>query len=692
MKRIKMQLKRALVTALAVSMVVGKIDMSCLQVHATEAEEPLEQGTVENIDYETVHYFTDRNITKPTAENFQTNIENPQYTFTWGGCDITGEPIGPTSVPKKLGDYTLKVDVVSQTNGMTASLSLPVTVKVADINAVATVLEKEDGTRFVTWDEVVLAAPEGFAIAHDQSYWALFGDPKSVYVVDPSGSVAKSVGDKEVAYYLKEIRTGYISEEKTITVDVQEENAPALGAIINGKVLPKVDQGEDSDKEITYSYFLKSPASINISGFEEYQIVSENETYDEENEWTKDTGIFEFSDLGAYNIYTRTVEEGDGWQGISGQTTQGFILYKDSTQSTYKLVYTKTTNVDKLIKVAFNGNTVKSVSVGNTELAAEQYKVTTDGILLKSSYLEALNAGEYKVVVTYNPYGREYVDIEENEKPCQTEVDLVIEEFDNDDAAITTEETDCKIETTEGVAEVPESLSNIQNLDTVEKIEEQMVASVQKVNPDITVENTKTQEVTLLVKLAENEVWQEATEENFPEEGLTLTIAYPEGTSAETHDFVIAHMFTEGERASEIEYPEVTETADGLKFTVTGLSPITIGWAQVTSDDSTGEGGEGNTPSGGNTSGDSENAPSGSGASGSTANTPSGDNASGGSVNKTLKAESEMDEKADNSNVAKTPVLTSPATGDNANIALWCLIMLGCAVVGAAVLNRKKKQ
>lgn len=692
MKRIKMQLKRALVTALAVSMVVGTIDMSCLQVHATEAEEPLEQGTVENIDYETVHYFTDRNITKPTAKNFQTNIENPQYTFTWyRGNDTTVEPMDPESVPKKLGDYTLKVDVVSQTNGMTASLTLPVTVKVADINAVATVVPKEDGTDFVAWDEVVLAAPSGFAIAHNQSYWEFVGNPERMLVVDPRGAVAGLASKDEVIYYLKEKETGYISEAKTITVEPPEENAPILGAIINGKVLPQVNE----DEEITYSYFFKSPASINISGYKEYQIVSENETYDEENEWTKDTGIFEFSDLGAYNIYTRTVEEGDGWQGISGQTTQGFILYKDSTQSTYKLVYTKTTNVDKLIKVAFNGNTVKSVSVGNTELAAEQYKVTTDVILLKSSYLEALNAGEYKAVVTYNPYGREYVDIEENEKPCQTEVDLVIEEFDNDDAAITTEETDCKIETTEGVAEVPESLSNIQNLDTVEKIEEQMVASVQKVNPDITVENTKTQEVTLLVKLAENEVWQEATEENFPEEGLTLTIAYPEGTSAETHDFVIAHMFTKNtdeHKAGDVEYPKVTETAEGLKFTVTGLSPITIGWAQVTSDDSTGEGGEGNTPSGGNTSGDSENAPSGSGASGSTANTPSGDNASGGSVNKTLKAESEMDEKADNSNVAKTPVLTSPATGDNANIALWYLIMLGCAVVGAAVLNRKKKQ
>ena len=60
-------------------------------------------------------------------------------------------------------------------------------------------------------------------------------------------------------------------------------------------------------------------------------------------------------------------------------------MYKDSTQSTYKLVYTKTTNVDKLIKVAFNKNTVKSVSVGNTELAAEQYKVTTDGMRTKLS-------------------------------------------------------------------------------------------------------------------------------------------------------------------------------------------------------------------------------------------------------------------------------------------------------------------
>ena len=33
-----------------------------------------------------------------------------------------------------------------------------------------------------------------------------------------------------------------------------------------------------------------------------------------------------------------------------------------------------------------------------------------------------------------------------------------------------------------------------------------------------------------------------------------------------------------GERAGEIEYPAVTETEDGLQFTLTGLSPVMMAW------------------------------------------------------------------------------------------------------------------
>ena len=44
-----------------------------------------------------------------------------------------------------------------------------------------------------------------------------------------------------------------------------------------------------------------------------------------------------------------------------------------------------------------------------------------------------------------------------------------------------------------------------------------------------------------------------ATADDFPEEGKVFTIDYPEGTSLEANDFVIAHMFATGRDKGEIE-------------------------------------------------------------------------------------------------------------------------------------------
>lgn len=62
------------------------------------------------------------------------------------------------------------------------------------------------------------------------------------------------------------------------------------------------------------------------------------------------------------------------------------------------------------------------------------------------------------------------------------------------------------------------------------------------------------------------------------EHAVLVSLPYPEGTNAEDYDFVVAHLMMSGERAGEIEYPAVTETEDGLQFTLTGLSPVMMAW------------------------------------------------------------------------------------------------------------------
>lgn len=61
---------------------------------------------------------------------------------------------------------------------------------------------------------------------------------------------------------------------------------------------------------------------------------------------------------------------------------------------------------------------------------------------------------------------------------------------------------------------------------------------------------------------------------------LTVTLPYPEGTNS-SYRFTVVHMFTQnalGKTAGEVEYPAVTNTAEGIRFTVTSLSPIAVGW------------------------------------------------------------------------------------------------------------------
>lgn len=67
-------------------------------------------------------------------------------------------------------------------------------------------------------------------------------------------------------------------------------------------------------------------------------------------------------------------------------------------------------------------------------------------------------------------------------------------------------------------------------------------------------------------------------------EGLDIVLPYPEGTSKDTHDFMISHMFTSnvnGHHPGELENPVVIKMDDGLHLRVDGLSPFMIGYKEI---------------------------------------------------------------------------------------------------------------
>ena len=126
-------------------------------------------------------------------------------------------------------------------------------------------------------------------------------------------------------------------------------------------------------------------------------------------------------------------------------------------------------------------------------------------------------------------------------------------------------------------------------LTEVEQIITYTRTQVTQFDSEISYENTAFYDVVLMYRLSHSDQWQIADETHFPKEGILVRIAMPEGTSRDTHDFTVAHMFTRnvlGKRAGTFENPPVTEYDGYIEFVVNGLSPITICWKEVETEDS----------------------------------------------------------------------------------------------------------
>lgn len=136
----------------------------------------------------------------------------------------------------------------------------------------------------------------------------------------------------------------------------------------------------------------------------------------------------------------------------------------------------------------------------------------------------------------------------------------------------------------EPITQVPERLKNIYPTisELTKTLKKQLVA---KGGSGYTEENTKTFDMKLQLSADKGGTWTDATNDNFPKDGVTIELMYgdfaPSGVSGATHDFLVTHMFDDsvnGFAAGQLEYPEVTETETGIRFTVKGLSPVGIAW------------------------------------------------------------------------------------------------------------------
>lgn len=159
--------------------------------------------------------------------------------------------------------------------------------------------------------------------------------------------------------------------------------------------------------------------------------------------------------------------------------------------------------------------------------------------------------------------------------------DKILTILENTVGLLPTEDDDYRLEQTP-LTYVPAELTG--RYTSVEEIEDAMFQVAVKALPGVTAENTALCDVILLYSEDGGVTWDKATPENFPANGITVTLPYPEGTNAAEYDFVVIHMVTvamNGLAAGDVETPAVTKTDKGLQFTVHSLSPVAVSWKPV---------------------------------------------------------------------------------------------------------------
>lgn len=193
---------------------------------------------------------------------------------------------------------------------------------------------------------------------------------------------------------------------------------------------------------------------------------------------------------------------------------------------------------------------------------------------------------------------------------------------------------------------------------------------------DIPKENTKMLEIHVMVKVNNSE-WVAATKENFPAEGVDITIPYPDGTTKEDYEFVISHLITIGcnrTSAGDIESfssvdGSITKTDAGLEIHITSASPFIVGWEKKESITPTPE------PS-------PEPSPD---------PTPTPTPDPGDDTDTNADSDDDGDSEESGEDVKQD---TIPKTGDTMNIAanIWMAVLIAavCGTVSMVITKRKK--
>lgn len=238
---------------------------------------------------------------------------------------------------------------------------------------------------------VTLTPPEGYKISNDGSTW------KDIVTLNEEGK-------NYVRYYLRD-KNGGITDAKKVEISI-DTVAPA-GEIrikdnsFTGRLLNIVN----------FRYFFSQTVNVNITGTDdtsgidtiEYQKVASTADYDKDGVWIKGSSLT--VDPGEKFIIYARITDNAGHQTIIN--SDGIVVYTD-VAAVSEMNFIKSSRKNQDAGLTLNGNTVAEITKDGNRLEAGNYTVINDRLVFNADYLDSLEAGKHRLMVTYNPLGETF--------------------------------------------------------------------------------------------------------------------------------------------------------------------------------------------------------------------------------------------------------------------------------------------
>ena len=250
---------------------------------------------------------------------------------------------------------------------------------------------------------VTLTPPEGYKISNDGSTW------KDIFTLNVEET-------SNVRYYLRD-KDGGITDGKMVEISI-DTVAPS-GEIrikdnsFTGRLLNIVN----------FRYFFSRTVNVNITGTDdtsgintiEYQKVASTADYDKDGVWIKGSSLTVDPDE-KFIIYAR-ITDNAGHQTIIN--SDGIVVYTD-VAAVSEMNFIKSSRKNQDAGLTLNGNTIAEITKDGNRLEAGNYTVINDRLVFNADYLNSLEAGKHRLVVTYNPLGETFTTGESNGDTPQT--------------------------------------------------------------------------------------------------------------------------------------------------------------------------------------------------------------------------------------------------------------------------------